>query len=343
MRISQSDLGAAVSGGVISEQQSNELWQFLQTRHPHQPNLQMSNLLYYLGGLIAIAAMSLFMTLGWEMLGGWGIMIISAFYMLLAVGLTEYLLQRQLAIPAGLTAALLVALTPLLVYGLQVGLGFWDSDDAAYRDYHRYISWHWPLMELATLAVGAIVLWRYRMPFLLMPVAVTLWYLSMDLAPFLFAEDLTWDLRRDVSLWFGLAMLIVAFAVDLRYGRRPDYGFWLYLFGMLAFWCGLTFQNSDSELGKFVYCLLNLALLFIGTLLQRRVFTVFGGIGVAVYLGHLAYEVFEDSLLFPLALSFLGIGVIWLGIIWQRHEAGIGQHLRTILPLRMRSMIEQAD
>jgi hypothetical protein len=112
---------------------------------------------------------------------------------------------------------------------------------------------------------------------------------------------------------------------------------------MLAFWCGLTFQNSDSELGKFVYCLLNLALLFIGTLLQRRVFTVFGGIGVAVYLGHLAYEVFEDSLLFPLALSFLGIGVIWLGIIWQRHEAGIGQHLRTILPLRMRSMIEQAD
>jgi hypothetical protein len=341
MRIIQSDLDAAASDGVISGQQAAELWQFLQTRHPYQPDLQMSNLLYYLGGLIAIAAMTLFITLGWEMLGGWGIMIIGAFYMLLAVSLTEYLLRRQLMIPAELTAALIVALTPLVIYGLQVGLGFWDSADAVYRDYHRYISWRWLLMELATLAVGMIVLWRYRMPFLLMPVALTLWYLSMDLAPFLFGVELTWDLRREVSLWFGLAMLLVAFGVDLRYGRQPDYGFWLYLFGMLAFWCGLTFQSSDSELAKLVYCLLNLLLLFIGTLLQRRVFTVFGGIGVAVYLGHLAYEVFEDSLLFPLVLSFLGIGVIWLGIIWQRHEARVGDRLRTLLPLRLRAMIEQ--
>jgi MFS family permease len=338
MRIHQSDLDAAATDGVIDTHQAGELWRYLQARQSSQPGWHVSHLLYYLGGLIAIAAMSLFVTLGWELLGGWGIMLIAALYIVLAIALTEYLLQRRLSIPAGLTAALAVALTPLLIYGLQQGLGWWDNDDAAYRDYHRYISWRWLLMELATLAAGAIVFWRYRQPFLLMPVALTLWYLSMDLAPFLFDLELTWELRRQVSMWFGLAVLILAFALDLRYRRRPDYGFWFYLFGMLAFWCGLTFKSSDSELAKFLYFLLNLALLFIGTMLRRRVFTVFGGLGVAIYLGYLAYEVFEDSLLFPVVLSFIGLGVIGLGILWQRHEAAIGDKLRALLPGRIRDI-----
>lgn len=342
MRITRADLDTAAARGLIEAEQAEGLWRFFQEQGRDRPSLQLSHLLYYLGGMMAIGAMTVFMTLGWETLGGWGILLIAGLYIVLAVGLTEYLLQRGLRIPAGLTAALAVALVPLAVYGLQMGLGFWP-DEAVYRDYHDVISWRWILMELATLAAAAVAFWRYRLPFLLLPVAVTLWYLSMDLVPFLFDQQLTWELRRDFSLWFGLGMLVLAFAVDLRLGRRPDYGFWLYLFGMLAFWFGLSLRESDSEPAKFLYCMINLGLLLIGTALSRRVFVVFGGLGVAGYLGYLSYRVFADSLWFPVLLSFLGLLVIGLGILWQRHEQRLGERLRAVLPARLRRVIETAE
>ena len=342
MRITRTHLHNAAEQNVISPEQAEALWQFFNAQGLEQPRFQLSHLLYYLGGMMAIGAMSVFITWGWELLGGWGVLTVALLYIVLAVALTEYFLQRQLRIPAGLTAALAVALTPLAVYGLQKGLGYWP-DEASYQDYHDFISWRWILMELATLVVGAVLLWRYRLPFLVMPVAVTLWYMSMDLVPFLFDLELTWELRRDFSLWFGLAMLVLAFLVDWRLSRSPDFGFWIYLFGMLAFWFGLSLRESDSELAKFAYCLINIVLLIVGTALRRRVFAVFGGIGIAIYLGYLANEVFKDSLIFPVVLSFIGLGVIWLGMLWQRNEQKLGRHLRAILPERLRQVIAAGD
>ena len=39
-----------------------------------------------------------------------------------------------------------------------------------------------------------------------------------------------------------------------------DYAFWGYLFGLMAFWGGLSAMHSDSELNKVLYCLLNVGL-----------------------------------------------------------------------------------
>jgi 4-amino-4-deoxy-L-arabinose transferase-like glycosyltransferase len=74
--------------------------------------------------------------------------------------------------------------------------------------------------------------------------------------------------------------------------------------------------------------------------LGRRVFAVFGGLGVAGYLGYLSWRVFKDSLVFPFALSALGLAIIWLGIIWQRREAEWSQRLRALLPDALRELIE---
>jgi hypothetical protein len=185
------------------------------------------------------------------------------------------------------------------------------------------------------------MLWRYRLPFLLMPVAVTLWYMSMDLTPFLFGQtDADWHLRELVSLWFGLLMVLLAFWLDIRTRQEKDYPFWLYLFGVLAFWGGLSLMHSDSELNKFIYLCINLLMIVIGAMLSRRVFAVFGGLGAAGYVGHLAYEVFKDSMVFPFILTAIGLGVICLGILWQRHEHGISTRLRALLPAPMRELIE---
>jgi hypothetical protein len=175
---------------------------------------------------------------------------------------------------------------------------------------------------------------------MLMPIAVTLWYMSMDLAPFLFGDWLDWKNRQWVSLWFGLATVVFAFWVDMRSRDSRDYAFWLYLFGVLAFWGGLSLMRSDSELNKFLYCMINLGMVMVGAVLGRRVFAVFGGLGIAGYLSYLSYRVFKDSLIFPVALTAIGIGIVWLGVLWQRREADWSARLRTFVPGELRGLLE---
>lgn len=341
MEINRALLQDAAAQGVLSESQAERLWQFLAERGRATPGFRVTHILYYLGGLIAIGAMSLFMTLGWESFGGWGLLAIALAYAALGLWLTETLLARGLALPAGISAAFVVALAPLAVYGLQSALGWW-AEGRVYRDLHVYIDWRWIMMELATLAIGTVLLWRYKLPFLMMAVAVTLWYISMDLTPLLAGAnaDWTWELRKSVSLWFGLLMLLLAFRVDLRSRHRPDFAFWLYLFGVVAFWGGLSLMESDSQLNKFLYLCLNLLLIAVGSALGRRVFAVFGALGAAGYLGYLARHVFQDSLLFPFALTAIGAAVIYAGIVWQRHEDAISARLRGMLPLPVRTLLD---
>ena len=100
----------------------------------------------------------------------------------------------------------------------------------------------------------------------------------------------------------------------------------------MAFWGGLSSMNSDSELNKLLYCAINVFLILISVIIQRRVFIVFGSIGVFGYLGHLAFRIFNDSLLFPVALSLLGMAIIYLGIIYHRNKLIIEETLRNIIP-----------
>ena len=47
-------------------------------------------------------------------------------------------------------------------------------------------------------------------------------------------------------------------------GNSRDYAFWLYLLGMLTFWGALSARESDSELAKAMYALLNVGFVFLG-------------------------------------------------------------------------------
>lgn len=343
MHIKRDSLTRAAEAGVVTPAQADALWAFLAADTAHAPSFRPAHILYYLGGLIAMSALAFFVTLAWDRWAGWPMLALAVAFAVLGLSLTHLFLERKrLAIPAGIMITFTVALTPLAVYSLQHALGFWEGDGRA-RDFHRLVDWRWILMELATLAAGAVAFWRYRFPFLLFPVSVVLWYLQMDLVPFLFNDlDETWELRKLTSMYFGLLMTLVAFWVDVRSGRRRDYAFWLYLFGVLTFWCGLTSMESDSELSKFLYFLINVALLAVGTLLSRRVFAVFAALGMLGYFGHLAEKVFADSLLFPVALAAFGLAIVLLGVKWQRHEAALNARILALLPGPVRDLVARA-
>jgi len=340
--VKRGDLDKAVQAGILSAEQADRLVAFQAGSVAETPRFSFVHVLYYLGGMIAIGAMSLFMTLGWATLGGWGGFATAVFYAILALALTHWFLERKgLQIPAGIMATLAVVMVPLAIFGAQQALGYWGLDKP-FRHYHQYIDGRWLLMEFATLAVAAILLWRYRFPFMLMPVSVTLWYMSMDLAPLLFTSDWQdWEIRKFISLYFGLLFTGLAFWVDIRSRHtNQDHAFWLYLFGVLTFWGGLSSMSSGSEWGKFLYCMINVGMVLLGAVLGRRVFAVFGGLGVAGYLGYLAERVFKDSLLFPFALSLIGLAIIGLGVLWQRREALWSARLQGFLPQALRELLQ---
>ena len=273
--LSQSRLDEAVAAGVLDAQRADALWAFL-TQAPGEqetPRFKMAHLLYYFGGLIAIGAISIFITIAWDAMGAWPLLVMGIGVMLLAYALTRRFveIERQ-PIAAGTMAALLIAAVPMVVFAAQHVMGFW-SGEQSYRDYHYWIDWRWLMMEFATLAAGAVVLWRFRLPFAMLPIAVTLWYMSMDFAAYLaqdsegwFSES-GWKLRATLSMVFGLGMIGIALWIELRQYAlasdrldRRDFAFWLYVVGVLTFWGGLTSQDSGSEFGKLIYFWINVGL-----------------------------------------------------------------------------------
>ncbi|MFO1326043.1 MAG: DUF2157 domain-containing protein [Rubrivivax sp.] len=343
LHINRQHLADAAQAGLLPPDAVAPLWQHLLAHAaaatPTGSRFNVTHLLHYLGGLIAIGAATLFMTEGFQRLGPWALLAIAFVYGAGCVWAAGRLARQGFEVGAGILATLAVCLVPLATWALQSGLGLWPvGGSTRLAHLHTHIDWRWLTLELATLAAAAVALWRLRYPFLMMPVAFALWYLSMDLARLIVAPDAaeSWTFYRDFSLFFGLLIALLGLWIDLR-SRAPggsgrDYAFWPTLLGVLTFWCALTARRSDSELDKALYALLNLGLLGFGVLIGRRVYAVCGGFGIAFYLGYLSSRVFRDSLLFPLALTAIGLGVMAAGIAWQRHEARIQAALRRHLP-----------
>ena len=81
-------------------------------------------------------------------------------------------------------------------------------------------------------------------------------------------------------------------------------------------------MDGDSEIKRLGYLAVNLILIAIAVKLRRTVFLVFGALGVHIYLGHLAYRVFEDSFFFPFAVALLGLSLILVTVLAQRWLSG---------------------
>jgi len=345
MRYSTEDLRAAAAAGVIPSDQLDALLGFLGSRPADAPasgpKFDMVHLLWYAGALVVISAMGLFSTLAFSQMGGPALTATALAYAALFAWAGNYLwTEKQLRTPGGLLIAVAVSMAPLAVYGVQDAYGAWTEfgRPASMRDFYQWIKGSFVFMELATIAAAIVALRFYRFPFIVFIMAVALWFLSMDVVPWIAGKDSgNWELSRKVSVWFGLGILVAAVMVNLRQ-RGGDFAFWLYLFGVLTFWGGITASSGGTALDKALYCALNVGFLVLSAALSRRVFAVFGTIGIAIYLGDLADKLFKDSILFPFALSLIGVGIIALGLLYNRRQHEIGAWIEARLPEPLRRL-----
>lgn len=333
MNLTRELLLAEAENAGIPAGQAQQLWTRLATATEGQQKFDVLHVAYYFGGMIIIGAMTFFFSLAWERVGGAGIMALALAYGCLFGFLGPHLFHsRRLYAAGGLLTAVAVCMTPLAVYGLERAMDWWpQGNPGSYHNYHVWVKGSWLFMELATLAAGAVALRFVRFPFLTAPMAFTLWYMSMDLTPLLFGKtDFTNSEQLWVSVIFGAGMLVLAYGIDRR--TRDDYAFWMYLFGLAAFWGGLSLMDSGGPWSRLVYCFINIVLIAASALLDRRVFAVFGSFGVAGYLSYLAFRLFKDSLFLPMALTMIGVGVIMATVAYQRNRARIGAYILGVLP-----------
>ena len=358
--IENSDLQAAVEAGVIDVGARDRLAAFLQSRQAQsrqtapQANrparkFDVTHVLYYAGALLVMSAMGLFSNAAFNALGGYALTATALIYGAGFVALGAYLWRwPDLRTPAGLSIAVAVAMTPLAIYGVQDALDLWSGDKPKdYQSFFPLVNASWVYIEAGTIIAAALALRFFPFPFILMVASVALWFMSMDLAALLIklhapSDWLSeWEVRRRVSLYIGAAMILVAWALDLKRPNAEDFGFWLHLFGALAFWGAITASSDAAEIGKAIYCVFNIALIAFAIFLDRRIYAVLGTIGVATYLGYLAFDVFKDVLAFSFIVSLIGLGVIFVGIFYQRRREAISDWIDAVLPSPLRVLRPQ--
>lgn len=352
------DLGKAVAAGLLDESQARAILEFLSSRHPEAPEagvapvarFDLTHVLWYGGALIVMAAMGLFTTTAFNIMGGWALFATGAAY---AVGLTllgRWLWERRnLRMPGGLLIAAAVSMVPLMIYGIQDALNLWRfalGEPGKYRDFFAFVNGSWLYMEIGTVFAAAVALRFYKVPFVLLIAGIALWFMSMDLAMWFTTTSASYDefaTRRLVSILFGLAMIAAAWAIDLARPKDPDMSFWLHIFGAATFWGGLSASFDPTEFQRLLYLLVNLALIGFAVYMDRRIYAVLGALGVATYLGYLAHDVFSEMIVFSFALSLIGLAVIGAGLWLNRNyerissafDRGMPQAIRRFRPRRV--------
>jgi hypothetical protein len=343
LSLTSSDIYLAAEQGVLLQADAERLvqWGFEQRfnrsglREPkpaimeQRKALNLVTVAYYFGAMLMITACAWFLGDKWNELGSPGILGTVVVYMMIAAGLGWWLRNKGYIIAGSLLITVAVCLVPLMTYAIEDILGLWPAKHPrGYENYYPWINGSWVVMELATIAAAAIALRYVRFAFLTAPIAFSFWFLSMDLAELITRNaNLSLKTSQWISVAVGLCIILVGYGLD-KYLHKPgvprseDFAFWCYLFGMFAFWGGLTSMHTEAEFKRVLYSWLNVGLMYLAVKLRRATFLVFGALGVHLYLGHLAYEVFKDSFFFPFVLALLGLSLILFTVWMQRRVLG---------------------
>lgn len=300
MDITRVDLDQAAASGLLSPQQASSLWSWLEQRRiddggvrispstgrvvreamaPVMARFDLVHVAWYAGALLIMGALGWFANLGIEAWGGPGVLGIAVVYgvVFAAMGAVLWRTPDMKAL-GGVLVAVAVAMTPAAVYGLERTLGIWpDADPGQYEGFYDWINGGWLAMEIATIVVGAIALRLVPYSFVVLPLAITAWFMSMDIAGVVLHHP-DREERAVVSIVVGLALGLVAYL--LRRRQREDLGYWLEVAAVLAFNGGLMSVRSEQLGTKFIFLAIQCGLLSLGAAWQRRVFTIGGIVGV---------------------------------------------------------------
>lgn len=349
MKISKSLLHKAAAAGIINPKQVDTLWSFMIKDESTQTPFNIVNLLFYLGGLIAICSIIFLVSPYIINLGRWGLVSVLFIYGLAAFLLSQYFLKNKFTIPAALCLIFIICLTPVFLSSLQFAIWMTQNPNSLILlDLFASFEKHYFLIELGTWLVAGLFFYIYRFSILVLPLCLMTWYLSYDLYNHILGNKFFFSGFFKSSLLFGFICTTLAIFLDIKHKKHHENSFWLYIVGLSAFWSGYINEIlSNNEWSWLTFGGMNLVLLGLGTILVRKVFLVYGAIGILMYLGHIIYKLFDSLHINWLAGSFIltlfGLLIIKLGMLIHQYQNNIQKFIYQFLPSSFKTFLNEID
>lgn len=289
----------------------------------HRAGLNLTTVAYYFGAFMILLAGTIFLGAEWETLGRPGQLVASwcAVAGLWSAGALlrgrGYPLGGNLLIFAG------TGVTPLAIYTTLRILNLWpvSADSRTYHAFYERIDAAWLILEIGSGLIALAVAYRTRFPLLTLLIGFWGWYLSMDLTELLAGHDnFQWGPPEwTVGASVGLVMIAIGLWLQRRHGGQA-WSRWFYIFGHIALLGNLTALafNGGPWLGL-LFIAVYIGCVIASVWLQSRTFLVFGALGCYAYICRLAFDVFDGSLAFSVALAAIGLLLVLVTVAYQRY------------------------
>jgi hypothetical protein len=260
-----------------------------------------------LGVLLVIGAHAWWSTKGYEAMGIGIVLALTLLWQAGFLAAAEWAKRAGYGLIESGFAAIVAFYTPLTIYSIERLLGArFDHDDFA--DFYPWISGGWVFMELGAIAVAAALMYRYRRPFLTLPLTLFTGFLLMDATVRIVGND-GWDDEgtiKKVVLAGGIMLGLVAAALDYRGWRR--FAFWPHATSIWLVAWGLPLCTGAHTRSLFAVAAIDLV---VGVWLARIVYLASGGI-----IGWIALSMSAHGAAFPFILMAGGllfiVTAIWL-------------------------------
>lgn len=257
-----------------------------------------------LGVVLVIGAHAWWSTTGYEEMGIGLVLALTLLWQAAFLAAAEWAKRRDHGLLESGFAAIVAFYTPLAIYSFErlLGVGFEGHE---YNDFYPWISGGWVFMEAGAIAVAAALLYRYRRPFVVLPITLFTGFLVMDATARIAGNGLDdVDTLKWVVLGGGIVIGFAAVALDYAGWRR--FAFWPHLVSIWLVAWGLPFCTDTTSLALFVVAAIDLA---VGVWLARLVYLAAGGV-----IGWAAITTSAHGAAFPFLLMAGGLLFIVAGI-----------------------------
>lgn len=276
---------------------------------------------YAIGAALVLFGFGWFLVDRWERLGPTGVLLVAVAYATILAVVGVRLRGEGYRTAGGVATTLAVCMAPIGAWSLARLAGLWpDILPPCGRGALALAGCNgrWILIELATIGVALATLRIVRFRLLAAPIAVASAFLALHVVESLLGIG-TRGRAGAWALWIASSLMLgVAYATDRRQRGDEDFAASLYLAALVVNVAALVGLWSAYPALRHVQPVLALFAIAASLQLRRKVFLVFGALGVFWYLGWLAFDVFRKVLAFPFLLATFGIAVIVLTVWMQR-------------------------
>lgn len=331
-------LDEAVRRGVISAQQRETLMALERDFEPRQGRapgadggFNWPGAAYTIGALLVLFALGWFLVDRWSALGATGVLAVVAVYAVLFLGLSRKLSATGFPTASAVALLLVIGCVPLATWAILSLTGEWPLPGSETRPvyYNSWMATRWIIVSLATILASLVALRRRRSALLVIPAAVSLWWIGFHLNRIILdgvhARDVHgWVLVANSMIILGIAERIERFQrSSAAEGDAVDHAQAFWIVGMAAFAYGYASLWNDNGPWAHLLAPVSLAVIALALTLGRRALFFFGLAGVFAYLAWLAGDVFRTGAVFPIVLALVGLILIVLAVWVQRRFPGL--------------------